>query len=76
LDGEGKVRKTTNGNRKTLDGSGLSIWTGSWELFDLPPGIYTAEVSALDNAGKLVAARTEKILHGDPATTPSAPIKP
>ena len=52
LDGKGKVRKTTNGSRKTLDGSGFVLWTGSWELFDLPPGIYTVEVAALDKAGR------------------------
>jgi hypothetical protein len=66
LDGQGKVRKTTTGNRKTFDGSGLAMWTGSWELFDLPSGIYTVDVSAFDSAGKLVAARTERILHGEP----------
>jgi hypothetical protein len=67
LDGQGKVRKTSEGSRKTLEGSGFVVWTGSWELFDLPPGIYTVEVTALSKAGKLVTSRTEKVLHGNPA---------
>ena len=72
LDGKGKVLKATNGSRKTLEGSGFVIWTGSWELFDLPPGIYTVEVAALDKAGKAVTSRTETIVHGNPAETTSA----
>ena len=69
LDGKGAVRKKTDGNRKTLAGPGFSIWMGSWELFDLPPGVYTIEISALDKAGKLVTSRTEKFLHGNPDET-------
>ena len=72
LDDNGKARKTTVGSRKTLDGSGFDLWTGSWELFDLPPGIYTVEVSALDKAGKVIAARTEKLIHGEPADKANA----
>jgi hypothetical protein len=64
IDAEGKVRKTSDGNRKTLDG-GFTMWNGSWELFDLPPGTYTIEVTALDKAGKLVTSRREKLLHGN-----------
>jgi hypothetical protein len=59
----GKVRKVSTG-RKTLDGSGFVLWTGSWELYDLPPAVYAVEVTALDRTGKLVAARAEKLLHG------------
>lgn len=40
LDSDGKVWKMTAGTRKTLEG-GFVLWTGSWELFDLPPGTYT-----------------------------------
>ena len=69
LDSKGKAVKTTDGSRKTLEGSGIVLWTGSWELFDLPPGIYTLEVAALDKEGKVVTARTEKILHGKPVST-------
>ena len=68
LDGKGKVRKTTTGNRKTLEGSGFALWTGSWELFDLPPGIYTVEVTVLGKDGKAITARTEKVLHGNAAS--------
>jgi hypothetical protein len=71
LDSKGKTLKTTDGSRKTLDGSGFGVWTGSWELFDLPPGIYSLEVAALDKEGKVVTARTEKILHGNPSMTTS-----
>jgi hypothetical protein len=66
VDKEGKVRKNTTGNRKTVNGSGFTLWTGGWELFDLPPGIYTLELIARDKDGKPITARTEKILHGAP----------
>ncbi len=42
------------------------LWTGSWELFDLPAGTYTVELTALDKDGKVVTSRTEKLLHGSP----------
>jgi len=67
VDGDGKVRKTTTGNRKTLDG-GFVLWTGSWELFDLPAGTYTVELTASDKEGKVVTSRSEKVLHGNPGT--------
>ena len=69
MDANGKVRKTTAGSRKTLERSGFVIWTGSWELFDVPPGNYTVEVTALDKGGKIVTSRTEKILHANAAET-------
>jgi Carbohydrate family 9 binding domain-like len=72
LDGKGKILKKTDGSRKTLEGSGFVMWTASWELFDLPPGIYTVEVAALDKAGKVVTSRTETIVQGNPAETTSA----
>ncbi len=65
IDEAGKVRKTTTGSRKTIDG-GFVLWTGSWELFDLPAGTYTVELTALDKDGKVVTSRTEKLLHGSP----------
>jgi hypothetical protein len=43
VDADGKVRKTRTGSRKTVGGFGL--WTGSWERFDLPAGIYTVELT-------------------------------
>jgi hypothetical protein len=64
IDAEGKVRKTTAGSRTTLDGSGFVLWRGSWELFDLPAGTYTVEVSALDKDGKVIVTRSLKVAHG------------
>jgi hypothetical protein len=68
LDKEGKVRKATEGSRRALKGSGFVLWTGAWELFDLPPGTYTVEVTAFDRKGKPVVSRSEKLLHGGPAS--------
>jgi hypothetical protein len=62
LDGDGKVRKTTVGTRKTLDG-GFVLWTGSWELFDVPEGVYKVELRALDKDGKVITSRTAKVQH-------------
>src|SRR5205823_847511 len=51
VDADVKVRKTTSGSRKTLDG-GFILWAGAWELNDLPPGTYTVELTALDKEGR------------------------
>jgi hypothetical protein len=67
VDAGGKVRKTSTGRRKNLDG-GFTLWTGSWELFDLPPGVYTLELVASDKTGGVITSRTEKLLHGNPAS--------
>jgi hypothetical protein len=67
LDAGGKVRKTSAGSKRTLDG-GFTLWTGSWEMFDLPPGIYTLELVATDKAGAVITSRAEKVLHGNPAS--------
>jgi Carbohydrate family 9 binding domain-like len=69
VDREGKVRKSTAGSRKTIDG-GFVMWTGNWEFFDLPPGIYTLELTALDKGGKIVASRKEALLHGNARSIP------
>jgi len=71
LDADGKVRKTSAGTKMTLDG-GFAMWNGSWELFDLPPGAYTLELTALDKEGKVITQRKEKFLHGDPVSGISA----
>ncbi len=68
FDADGKVRKTSTGTKKTQDGD-FTIWTGQWELFDLPPGIYTLELVATDKAGAVITSRTEKVLHGNPSPT-------
>ena len=65
LDADGKVRKNSTGGKKALDG-GFTLWTGSWELFDLSPGVYTLELLATDKAGNVITSRSEKLLHGNP----------
>jgi hypothetical protein len=65
IDADGKVRKTTAGGRTTLEGSGFVLWRGQWELFDLPAGTYTVEISALDRDGKPVVTRSIKLAHGE-----------
>ncbi len=64
LDAAGKVRNTSTGSKKTMPG-GFTLWTGSWELFDLPSGVYTLELVATDKAGMVITSRTEKVLHGE-----------
>ena len=67
-DATGKVRKSSTGSMKTLDGD-FTLWTGSWEMFDLPPGIYTLELVATDKRGGVITSRSEKTLLGNPTTT-------
>jgi hypothetical protein len=67
VDAGGKVRKTSTGSKKRLAG-GFTLWTGSWEMFDLPAGVYTLELTATDKAGGTITARTEKVLHGNPVS--------
>src|SRR6516165_774722 len=66
VDRDGRVRISTSGSRKSPDGTSFTLWTGSWELFDLPPGIYTFELAALDKNGRVITARKERLLHGEP----------
>jgi len=68
VDGDGKVHKTSKGTTKSLDGD-FTLWTGSWEMFDLPPGTYTLELVATDKSGAVITSRSEKLLHGNPPTT-------
>jgi hypothetical protein len=66
VDGKEKVRSTTLGSRKALGGSGFVLWTGGWELFDLQAGVYLVQLTAYDNQGKPIVARTERlVLEGD-----------
>ena len=69
VDADGKVWKTSEGNREKLHGVAI-LWRGSWELFDVPPGVYTLELTALDKEGKVVTSRKEKLLHGNPMLKP------
>jgi len=66
VDSGGKVRKSSAGGKKSQDG--FPLWTGSWEMFDLPPGIYTLELTATDKAGTVITSRSEKVLHGNPVS--------
>jgi hypothetical protein len=63
LDRSGKERKKSFGRLQTLEGSGLLMWTGDWEMFDLPSGNYTVELSALDKTGKVITSHSERTLH-------------
>jgi hypothetical protein len=42
------------------------MWAGSWELFDLPQGVYTVELTVLDKDGKTVMSRRDLFLHEIP----------
>ena len=64
FDPNGKARKATKGKRQSADG--FATWTGAWELFDLPAGPYTVEVTAYDKAGQPIAKRRLAINHGEP----------
>jgi hypothetical protein len=66
LDASGQVRKTSTGSKRTLEGE-FTLWMGSWEMFDLPPGLYTLEFLATDKTGAVITSRTEKVLHGSPS---------
>jgi hypothetical protein len=37
-------------------------------MFDLPPGVYTLELTVTDKTGGVITSRTEKVLHGNPAS--------
>jgi hypothetical protein len=63
LDAGGKVRKVTTGRTKALPGDFL-LWSGSWELFDLPAGVYSLEVTALSKTGQPVTSRNVTFFHG------------
>jgi hypothetical protein len=75
LDAGGKVRKTSTGSQKTLD-VGFTLWTVSWEMFDLPPGAYTWQLTAFAKDGRPITARTEMLLHGNPPAPRRVPQEP
>jgi len=66
LDADGKMRKSSTGSKKAQ--KGFSLWTGSWEMFDLPFGVYTLELTATDKTGMVITSRAEKVLHGNPVS--------
>jgi hypothetical protein len=63
MNASGKALKASPWS-KQLRAVGFPIWFGGWEMFDLPAGVYTLEITAKDSAGKAIASRTEKFLHG------------
>jgi Carbohydrate family 9 binding domain-like len=75
LDAAGRVHKTSTGSKRKLE-EGFSVWTGSWELFDLPPGVYTLELTAFDKDNRPITARPEKLLHGNPPAPRRVPQEP
>jgi hypothetical protein len=64
LDASSKVRKKTGGVLRRLEGSGITLWQGQWELFDLAAGTYTLELVALDRNNQVVTSRSVPLLHG------------
>jgi hypothetical protein len=71
----GRVRKKVQLNRKPGETADFSLWTASWELFDLPAGVYTVDLTAYDKDGKAITSRSEKLLHGDIAAQPETQRK-
>ncbi len=65
LDADGKVKATSAGAPGHLAATGFTIWSGKWEVNDLPQGFYTVEVTAKDKDGKVITQRTDTIYHGD-----------
>src|SRR5690349_10197566 len=53
MDAAGKLHKASTGSRTKLE-QDFTLWTGSWELFDLPPGVYTLELVATDKKGGVI----------------------
>jgi hypothetical protein len=67
VDSAGKVRKSSTGRKMTQAG-GFTLWIGSWEMFDLPPGVYSLELVATAKQGRLITSRSERVLQGNPPT--------
>jgi hypothetical protein len=57
-----KPKEAASVEMKTLEGSGFEMWHGSLELFDLPAGTDTVELSALDKDGKVITTHSERVL--------------
>ncbi len=66
VDESGQARKTAQGVRRPVekaDGSGFTLWFHRWELYDLPSGDYTVELTALDKEGNVITQRKHRLLH-------------
>lgn len=59
--GTGEAPRRSDPEGAETDCAGWQV--GSWELFDLLPGVYTLELVATDKTGAVIASRTEKVLH-------------
>ena len=66
VDAEGKVLKRAIDIKKGKQ-EGISLWKGSWEMFDLSPGNYKVKIAAIDSAGKVIATRELTISHQEEA---------
>lgn len=64
INGDKKVVKKMNFSRKKVKDSDFHLWRGSCEIFDLPAGIYTVQIKAVDEKNALLAFRTIAIAHG------------
>lgn len=60
------VRPATKGTRSAA--LGLPLWTGSWELFDVPPGDYVVEIVGRGAEGRELVRRRVRIAHGSAPT--------
>lgn len=64
IDQNGKARKTTTGARKPEHDPGFVLWTGSWELFNVPAGNYRVQLTTFDKAGGVITVHEEPFWHG------------
>src|SRR5262245_29244976 len=71
FDANGAAKATSTGAPKTQSSSSVMLWSGQWEINDLPHGVYTLEIVAKDKDNQVITQRKETILHGDkPAAKP------
>jgi hypothetical protein len=63
VDQNRRPAKPLNLTRQEVDKTGFAVWTGKWELYDVPSGDYTLEFRALDRNGNVLTSRTEKVRH-------------
>jgi hypothetical protein len=65
-DARGKPRLTTTGGRTAFETPEFTLWGGAWELYNLPAGAYTLEVTAYDRGNRVLTSRSLRFLHGEP----------
>jgi hypothetical protein len=64
-DAKGAVKKTSTGAWSFVEAPEFALWRGEWELFDLPPGTYTLELTAYGKGDHAITSRTVRLLHGE-----------